>query len=75
MDQMLMLQQLMKAPNKTVMIENMINQNPQLGSAWKMAQQLSQNSNKQEVINEIAKQKGMSSEEIISLARKYGINL
>ena len=75
MDQMLMLQQLMKAPNKMVMIENMINQNPQLGSAWKMAQQLSQNSNKQEVINEIAKQKGLSSEEVISLARKYGINL
>ena len=75
MDQMLMLQQLMKAPNKMVMLENLINQNPQLGSAWKMAQQLSQNSNKQEVINEIAKQKGMSSEEIISLARKYGINL
>lgn len=40
-----------------------------------MAQQLSQNTNKQEVINQIAKQKGMSVDEIRQMAQNNGINI
>lgn len=40
-----------------------------------MAKQLSQNSNKQEVINQIAKQKGISPEEVRKMANSYGINV
>ena len=62
----------MKAPNK---MENLIKQNPQLNNAWQMAQQLSQNNNKQEVINQIAKQKGISSDDVKQMANKFGINI
>ena len=57
------------------MVENLIKQNPQLNNAWQMAQQLSQNKNKQEVINQIAKQKGISSDEVKQMANKFGINI
>lgn len=57
------------------MIENLLKQNPQLNEAWQMAQQLSQNTNKQEVINQIAKQKGMSVDEIRQMAQNNGINI
>ena len=57
------------------MVENLIKQNPQLNNAWQMAQQLSQNTNKQEVINQIAKQKGISSDEVKEMANKFGINI
>ena len=57
------------------MVENLIKQNPQLNNAWQMAQQLSQNTNKQEVINQIAKQKGISSDEVRQMANKFGINI
>ena len=57
------------------MVENLIKQNPQLNNAWQMAQQLSQNTNKQEVINQIAKQKGISSDEVKQMANKFGINI
>lgn len=40
-----------------------------------MTQQLSQNTNKQEVINQIAKQKGMSVDEIRQMAQNNGINI
>jgi hypothetical protein len=40
-----------------------------------MAQQLSQNGNKQEVINQIAKQKGVSVDEVRKMANSYGINI
>ena len=57
------------------MVENLIKQNPQLNNAWQMAQQLSQNNNKQEVINQIAKQKGISTDEVKQMASQFGINL
>lgn len=73
--QMAMFMQIMKAPNKKAMVENLIKQNPQLNNAWQMAQQLSQNGNKQEVINQIAKQKGISTDELKQMASQFGINL
>lgn len=57
------------------MVENLIKQNPQLNNAWQMAQQLSQNGNKQEVINQIAKQKGVSVDEVKKMASQFGINI
>ena len=57
------------------MVENLIKQNPQLSNAWKMAKQLSQNTNKQEVINQIAKQKGISCDDVKEMANKFGINI
>ena len=57
------------------MEENLIKQNPQLNNAWQMAQQLSQNGNKQEVINQIAKQKGVSVDEVKQMASQFGINI
>ena len=57
------------------MVENLIKQNPQLNNAWQMAQQLSQNGNKQEVINQIAKQKGVSVDEVKQMASQFGINV
>ena len=74
-NQIAMFMQIMKAPNKMEMVENLIKQNPQLNNAWQMAQQLSQNTNKQEVINQIAKQKGISSDEVRQMANKFGINI
>lgn len=57
------------------MVENLIRQNPQLNNVWQMAQQLSQNNNKQEVIKQIAQQKGMKVEEVVEIAKNYGINI
>lgn len=57
------------------MVENLIKQNPQLNNAWQMAQQLSQNGNKQEVINQIAKQKGVSVDEVKQVASQFGIKI
>lgn len=57
------------------MVENLIKQNPQLNNAWQIAQQLSQNNNKQEVINQIAKQKGINVDEVKQMASKIGINI
>lgn len=57
------------------MVENLIKQNPQLSNAWQIAQQLSQNTNKQEVINQIAKQRGISVDEVKKMAGQFGINV
>ena len=57
------------------MVESLIKQNPELSNAWQMAQQLSQNTNKQEVINQIAKQKGISCDDVKEMANKFGINI
>ena len=74
-NQMAMFMQIMKAPNKIAMVQNLIKQNPQLNNAWKMAQQLSRNTNKQEVINQTAKQKGISCDDVKEMANKFGINI
>ena len=52
------------------MVESLIKQNPELSNAWQMAQQLSKNTNKQEVINQIAKQKGISCDDVKEMATK-----
>ena len=57
------------------MVESLIKQNPELNNAWQMAQQLSKNNNKQEVINQIAKQKGISCDDVKEMANKFGINV
>lgn len=57
------------------MVESLIKQNPELSNAWQMAQQLSKNNNKQEVINQIAKQKGISCDEVKEMASQFGINV
>ena len=36
MDQKMMLQQIMKAPKKMSIVENLINQNPQLKGVWEL---------------------------------------
>ena len=36
MDQKMMLQQIMKAPNKMSMVENLVNQNPQIKGVWEL---------------------------------------
>lgn len=56
------------------MVQSLINQNPQLNNAWQLAQQLS-NQNKTEVIQQIAKQKGMTTEEVVNMAKNFGINI
>ena len=63
------------APNKQQMIQSLINQNPQLNNMWQMAQQMAQNPNKEQVIQQIAQQKGMSVEEVKNQARQFGINV
>ena len=40
-----------------------------------MAQQMAQNPNKEQVIQQIAQQKGMSIEEVKNQARNFGINI
>lgn len=57
------------------MIQSLINQNPQLNNMWQMAQQMAQNPNKEQVIQQIAQQKGMSVEEVKNQARQFGINV
>ena len=73
--QMMMFQQIMKAPNKVAIVENLIKQNPQMNNAWRMAQQLSQNGNKDEVLNQIAMQRGININELKQFAKNFGINI
>ena len=56
-------------------MENLIKQNPQMNNAWRMAQQLSQNGNKDEVLNQIAMQRGMNINELKQFAKNFGINI
>lgn len=69
------LNQLMKANNPMAMIQNLLSQNPQYRQAWEMAQQLSRNNNKEQVIEQLAKSKGMTVEQVKDFARKNGINI
>lgn len=57
------------------MIQGIINQNPQMSNAWQMAQQMAQNPNKEQVLQQLAQQKGMSVEELKRQARMVGINI
>lgn len=53
----------------------MVQQNPQLSNMWQMAQQMGLNPNKEQVIQQLAQQKGMTVEQVKEEARKYGINI
>ena len=53
----------------------MVRQNPQMNNAWNIAKQLSQNGNKEEVLNQIAIQKGININEIKQIAQNFGINI
>lgn len=52
----------------------MIKKNPNLQTAWNQAQQLA-SGNKEQVIEKICKEKGLSREQVISQARQFGINI
>ena len=64
----------MSCKNPQQIVQNMIKKNPNLQAAWTQAQQLA-SGNKEEVIEKICKEKGLSREQVISEARKYGINI
>ena len=63
------------ASNPLQMIQSMVQQNPQLSNIWQMAQQMSLNPNKEQVVQQLAQQKGMTVEQVKKEARKYGINI
>lgn len=52
----------------------MIKKNPNLQAAWNQAQQLA-SGNKEEVIEKICKEKGLSRDQVVSEAQKFGINI
>lgn len=56
------------------MVQSMIKKNPNLQAAWNQAQQLA-SGNKEEVIDKICKEKGLSRDQVISEAQKFGINI
>lgn len=57
------------------MIQSLINQNPQLNQMWQMAQQMAQNPNKEQVLQQLAQQKGVSVDVLKQEAHKFGINV
>ena len=63
------------ASNPLQMIQSMVQQNPQLSNMWQMVQQMSLNPNKEQVVQQLAQQKGMTVEQVKEEARKYGINI
>lgn len=63
------------ASNPLQMIQSMVQQNPQLSNMWQMAQQMGLNPNKEQVVRQLAQQKGMTVEQVKEEARKYGINI
>ena len=60
--------------NPQQMVQSMIKKNPNLQTAWNQAQQLA-SGNKEEVINKICKEKGLSREQVMSQAQQFGINI
>lgn len=63
------------ASNPLQMIQSMVQQNPQLSNMWQMAQQMGLNPDKEQVVQQLAQQKGMTVEQVKEEARKYGINI
>ena len=63
------------ASNPLQMIQSIVQQNPQLSNMWQMAQQMGLNPNKEQVVQQLAQQKGMTVEQVKEEARKYGINI
>lgn len=64
----------MSCKNPQQMVQQMIKKNPNLQAAWNQAQQLA-SGDKEQVIDKICKEKGLSREEVISQARQFGINI
>ena len=64
----------MSCKNPQQMVQSMIKKNPSLQAAWNQAQQLA-SGNKEEVIEKICKEKGLSREQVVSEAQKLGINI
>ena len=52
----------------------MIKKNPNLQTAWNQAQQLA-TGNKEQAIEQICKERGLSREQVISQAQQFGINI
>ena len=46
-----------------------------MNNAWNIAKQLSQNGNKEEILNQIAMQKGININEIKRMAQNFGISI
>lgn len=57
------------------MVQSLIQQNPQVNSMWQMAQQMAQNPNKEQILQQLAQQKGVSIDVLKQEARKFGINV
>lgn len=66
--------ELMSCKNPQQMVQSMIKKNPNLQAAWNQAQQLA-SGNKEEVIDKICKEKGLSRDQVVSEAQKFGINI
>lgn len=64
----------MSCKNPQQMVQQMIKKNPNLQVAWNQAQQLA-TGNKEQVIDKICKEKGLSRDQVISEAQKFGINI
>lgn len=66
---------MMKSGNPIGMMENLVKNNPQMQDAWNMAQQLSKNNNKEEVLQQIAQQKGVTVESLKEQITQLGFNI
>lgn len=69
-----MLYQLMSSQNPQLIVQDMIKKNPNLQQVWNQAQNLSQY-NKEQVIEQICKEKGLNKDDVINQARSFGINI
>ena len=57
------------------MLQSLLKQNPQLNRTWQLAEQMASNNNKQEVLNQIAQQKGLNINQINEMIKQFGINI
>lgn len=64
----------MSCKNPQQMVQQMIKKNPNLQTAWNQAQQLA-TGNKEQTIEQICKERGLSREQVISQAQQFGINI
>lgn len=64
--------------NPKMMIQQMINSNPQARQAWVTAQKLSNGKNdeeKRQIIENLAKERNISTEQLREMAMQFGIKL
>jgi hypothetical protein len=67
MNPMQMFQMLRGAQNPQQMFQNMLQQNPQMSSALSQIQNSTQGSNPRDVAMQLAKQRGMSEQQVMSM--------